>query len=109
MITIYVINSLIFEANGHQECNLVASYIIAKDTNLLISQSLGKSTIFSSEISEIVTTVETDMFPTISLEALLPVSLIPMYLHIRDKMSCKSDFKISFLILDKTNIDTHKL
>ena len=109
MITIYVINSLIFEANGHQECNLVASYIIAKDTNLLISQSLGKSTIFSSEISEIVTTVETDMFPTISLEALLPVSLIPMYFHIRDTMSCESNFKISLLILGKINIQIHNL
>ena len=69
-MTTYVINSLVFEADGCQECNLVENNM-ATYTHSLMLQSLGKSMIFSLEIYRIVTPVESEMLPMISLETLL--------------------------------------
>ena len=83
-MTTYVINSLVFEANCCQECNLVENNM-AMYTHLLILQSLGKSMIFSLEIYRIVTSVESEMLPMISLETLLVWDFVDIHLSTHQK------------------------
>ena len=83
-MTTYVINSLVFEANGCQECNLVENNMVMY-THLLILQSLGKSTIFSLEIYGIVTPVESEVLPMISLETLLVWNFVDIDLSTHQK------------------------